>query len=155
MGVEFNRFVGGDLSTTSFSVADSRILRKSSTTKMIFMSHKTGDSQAEALADHIYEKYGVFVYMVEWDDDAEDRGTETFPNNLMAKIYESDGFLVSVTSQIAVSMWVGYEIGGAHALDKPRAKYDKTTIIFPSVVETLKRLKSESDLRAWINRYIY
>ena len=118
------------------------------------MSHKTGDQDAERLADHIFEQYGVYVYMAEWDDHITDPGSDKLPGRLMEKIKESDGFLVNVTSQIAVSMWVGYEIGGAHALNKPRAKYDHTSFLLPSVVEALEPLRSLPDLANWIERHI-
>ena len=54
VGVRFHRLVGGDSNATTFSsLADRRLLRKSTTTRMVFMSHKTGDQDAERLADHI------------------------------------------------------------------------------------------------------
>ena len=37
----------------------------------------------------------------------------------MRAIQNSNGFLVNVIAEIAVSMWIGYEIGGAHAMEKP------------------------------------
>ena len=118
------------------------------------MSHKTGDRDAGRLADHIFGRHGVYVYMAEWDDDITDHSAGNLPDHLMEKIKESDGFLVNVTSQIAVSMWVGYEIGGAHALDKPRAKYDHTSVLLPSVVEALETLTSLLDLSGWIEKHI-
>ena len=36
---------------------------------MVFMSHKTGDDQAEREAKRITRQHRVEVYMAEWDDD--------------------------------------------------------------------------------------
>ena len=88
---------------------------------MIFLSHKIGDKQAEAEAKYIAEKHRVQVYMAEWDDNVQGDSIE-LPNNIMIAIRKSDGFLVNVVAEIAVSMWIGYETGGAHAMEKSRAK---------------------------------
>ena len=59
----------------------------------------------------------------------------------MEAIQESEGFLVNVTDPIVISMWVGYEIGGAHALQKPRAKFMTSRVSkLPSVVSALRTL---------------
>ena len=57
-------------------------------------------------------------------------------------------FLVSVRSQIAISMWVGYEIGGAHAHGVPRAKmvFDQVPAM-PSVLKAIQALRNRSGTR--------
>ena len=73
----------------------------------------------------------------------------------MTHIRTSHGFLVSVRPQIAISMWVGYEVGGAHAHGVPRAKllFDATHGM-PTVVEALDPLRSRPELDAWITTYV-
>ena len=84
---------------------------------MVFMSHKTGDDQAEREAKRITRQHRVEVYMAEWDD-AVVGDSNQLPDHIMNAIRRSKGFLVSVIPAIAESMWVGYEIGGAHAMQK-------------------------------------
>ena len=73
----------------------------------------------------------------------------------MTHIRTSRGFLVSVRPQIAVSMWVGYEIGGAHAHRVPSAK-----LLFaaappmPTVVEALAPLRTRAELDTWITTHV-
>ena len=69
----------------------------------------------------------------------------------MNHIRTSQGFLVSVRPQIAISMWVGYEIGGAHAHGVPRAKmvFDRVDAM-PSVLEAIRALRNRSELDTWI-----
>ena len=118
------------------------------------MSHKTGDNQAEVEARYIEQRHGVGVYMVEWDDHVND-DTNQLPNYIMNAIRESDGFLVNVIAQIVVSMWIGYEIGGAHAMRKSRAKIVYREVgRLPSVVGALESLRSRSDLDHWITRNV-
>ena len=118
--------------------------------KKIFISHKTNDHHAENLARDITRRHRLVTYLAEWDPNA-NTNSPSLPNYIMGQIHTSQGFLVSVRPQIAISMWVGYEIGGAHAYGVPRAK-----IMFnapgpmPSVVEALKALHNRSQLDAWI-----
>ena len=88
--------------------------------------------------------------MTEWDDDVQGDSTE-LPDHIMTAIKKSDGFLVNVISEIAVSMWIGYEIGGAHAMEKSRAKimYNEVRRL-PSVVGALRSLRSRNELDLWI-----
>ena len=121
---------------------------------MLFMSHKTGDQQAETEANHISSKHGVLVYISEWDDDVHGDTTE-LPDYIMNAIKTSDGFLVHVIPNILASMWIGYEIGGAHAMEKIRAKimYKKVNLL-PSVVGALHTLGSRNELDYWVNRHV-
>ena len=121
---------------------------------MIFLSHKTRDIQAETEAKYISDKHRVQVYMVEWDDDVQSDSKE-LPDHIMRAIRKSDGFLVNVVAEIAVSMWIGYEIGGAHAMEKSRAKIMyKEVHRLPSVVSALSALRNRNELDRWIWRLI-
>ena len=121
---------------------------------MVFMSHKTGDTEAEIEARYIAVRHGVKVYMAEWDDHV-GGDSNLLPDHIMDAIRQSDGFLVNVIAEIVVSMWIGYEIGGAHALGKSRAK-----IMFgevrglPSVVGALTSLRNRTALDGWISTYV-
>ncbi|MCY4442184.1 MAG: hypothetical protein OXE53_18495 [Deltaproteobacteria bacterium] len=118
--------------------------------KVIFLSHKTGDESATALASRIDQHHNATVYMAEWDDRIDASDPNVLPDYIMAVIQTCDGFLVNVSSPIIVSMWVGYEIGGAHALRKTRAKYIYSYVPnLPSVVEALKSINGSS-LDSWI-----
>ena len=117
---------------------------------VIFMSHKTGDTQAEREARRISEKHEVEVYMAEWDKSIEGDSKE-LPEHIMKAIRSCRAFLVHVVSAIANSMWIGYELGGAHAMQKQRAKitYQKVCDL-PSVVEALESLDDTYAVDQWI-----
>lgn len=92
--------------------------------------------------------------MAEWDDDVQGDSSR-LPDHIMTAIRKSDGFLVNVITQIRESMWVGYEIGGAHAMEKLRAKIMYTEVSrLPSVVGTLKPLRNRTELDIWIRTII-
>lgn len=150
MGVRFHRLVGV---ANEYELRHAQLSRSSyypSIGKLVFLSHKTNDPTADALAELISRNYGATVYMAEWDDDMPD-SQGTLPSYLMEKIRECDGFLVNVSSKIAVSMWIGYEIGGAHALSKSRAKYFPTHIPhLPSVLDDLRKLSDPTTLEHWV-----
>ena len=111
---------------------------------MLFMSHKTGDKQAEEEAAYIVRKHGLKVYMTEWDDNVEG-DSDQLPDYIMAAIRSSNAFLVNVSARISVSMWIGYEIGGAHALRKSSAKIMYFPISnLPSVVRALHSLRDRN-----------
>lgn len=154
MALRFNRLVRpGRIDTTDRFVAASVVDSRSTRDKMIFMSHKTGDRQAEAEATYIAETHQVQVYMAEWDDDVEGDSNE-LPSHIMDAIGQCDGFLVHVIQQIATSMWIGYEIGGAHAMEKSRAKIMYSYVNrLPSVVGALNTLRNRSQLDSWITRH--
>lgn len=155
MAIRFNRLIRPEMPDISTRLdANLEVSFKSESDTMIFMSHKTRDSQAETEARYISDKHGVQVYMAEWDDDAQSDSNE-LPDHIMRAIRKSDGFLVNVTAEIAVSMWVGYEIGGAHAMEKSRAKimYKKVHRL-PSVVGALSALHNRDELDRWIRRNI-
>lgn len=155
MSLRFNRLIRPGLSDISNSVhAEITLMAKSTSDMMIFMSHKTGDQRAEVEAKYIAEKHRVQVYMAEWDDSVQGDAVE-LPNDIMKAIRKSDGFLVNVIAEIAVSMWIGYEIGGAHAMEKSRAKIMYSQVgRLPSVVGALETLRSRNELDAWIARYV-
>ena len=154
MGVRFSGFVSGATgAAVSFSNVESELRKSRSVgTKLLFLSHKTNDPTAEALAEAI-GKDGVDVYMAEWDDDVTvDPGNEALPSSIMKHIHRSDGFLVNANEAIRVSMWVGYEIGGAHALQKQRAKFMRRRVVLPSVVAVLETLDSYPKVIEWVRR---
>ena len=151
MAIRFNMLVRPhQLDTQNRFVAESVVRKKAASDTMVFMSHKTGDIQAVAEAQYIARKHEVGVYMAEWDDDVCGDSNE-LPDYIMSAIRKSDGFLVNVIAEIAVSMWIGYEIGGAHAMEKSRAKimYNEVRRL-PSVVGALEALRSRSALDRWI-----
>ena len=118
------------------------------------MSHKTCDQRAEVEADYIAEKHQVQVYMAEWDDNVQGDSVE-LPHDIMNAVRKSDGFLVNVVAEIAVSMWIGYEIGGAHAMEKSRAKIMYSHVgRLPSVVGALEMLCNRNELDVWIVRNV-
>ena len=149
--VRFNRLVRpSGARVTSLMEAD-RVMKASATTTL-FLSHKTGDYAAGREADYIAETHDVEVYMAEWDPDVDGDSNE-LPEHIMDNIRQSDGFLVCISPLIATSMWVGYEIGGAHAFRKSRAKVTYNYPIpsdMPSVVESLRPLGSRRALDRWI-----
>ena len=118
--------------------------------KFIFMSHKTGDARAAAQARYIADTHKVHVYMTEWDATVAGDSDE-LPEYIMNAIRKSDGLLVSVIAAIKGSMWIGYEIGGAHAMKKALAKimYEEVSSL-PSVVGALESLRSQPALDRWI-----
>ena len=111
MAIRFNKLVRPDQpDIQSRSIADDIIVRsKAAGGTMVFMSHKTGDDQAEREAKRITRQHRVEVYMAEWDDDVVGDSNQ-LPDHIMNAIRQSKGFLVSVIPAIAESMWVGYEI---------------------------------------------
>lgn len=50
---------------TAFSEADQRY--RQTGFKKLFLSHKTGDSEAEDLAKRLARRFNIAVYMAEWD----------------------------------------------------------------------------------------
>ena len=117
---------------------------------MVFMSHKTGDVKAVAEAQYIAERHRIEVYIAEWDDEIYG-DSNALPAHIMQAIRKSDGFLVNVIADIAVSMWIGYEIGGAHAMEKSRAKIMYNYVRrLPSVVGALRSLRNRGELDQWI-----
>ena len=119
--------------------------------KMVFMSHKTGDRGAKTEAQYIAEKFRVKVYMAEWDENIYD-DSSSLPDYIMEAIRRSAGFLVHVIAQISASMWIGYEIGGAHAMQKPRARIMYQSVgSLPSVVGALQSLQSRAALDHWVS----
>lgn len=152
MGIRFSRLVrsGYQSDIGDRFAADRAVRAKASTDRMVFMSHKTGDRQAASVAQHIALRHKVEVYMAEWDDEVDTDSIE-LPDYIMKTIRASNGFLVNVTSAITDSMWIGYEIGGAHALGTVRAKIMYTSVNrLPSVVGVLKTLRSQNELDSWI-----
>lgn len=155
MAIRFSKLIRPDRTDINNRfLAENAVIAKAASDKMVFMSHKTGDRQAEIEAKYISNKHQLQVYMAEWDDDAYGDSSE-LPNHIMMAIRKSDGFLVNVIAAIAVSMWVGYEIGGAHAMEKVRAKIMyKEVRRLPSVVGALETLRSRPEVDLWIRRYI-
>ena len=151
--VRLNKVITPNLEEHSFLDRATQYV-EGSTLKQIFMSHKTGDQEAERVAKHIAQKHRVIVYLAEWDTNVSG-DSPTLPDYIMKQIKRSNGFLVHVTPRIAISMWVGYEIGGAHASGIPRAKLMKQTHYdLPSVVEALRRISSDHELDTWITVYV-
>ena len=151
MAIKFNRLVRpGQPDLQDRMLAEGVVRSKTAADTMVFMSHKTGDDQAETEAKYIAFKHEVTVYMAEWDDYV-DGDSNRLPDHIMEAIRRSDGFLVNVIAGIAGSMWIGYEIGGAHAMRKSRAKIMyKEVGRLPSVVGALTSLGSRDALDRWI-----
>ena len=155
MGLRFKKLVQADGTHIEYrSLAESTVRSMGTYDKMVFMSHKTGDRSAEREADYIAGRHGVDVYMAEWDDNV-DGDSDDLPSYIMNAIRRCDGFLVNVVDEIRISMWIGYEIGGAHAMRKSRAKimYHRVSRL-PSVVGALEALANRSDLNDWVRRYV-
>ena len=153
MAVTFNRLVRPGMADTRERVlAESHLARRSAADTMVFLSHKTGDAKALEEARYIAEKHRVQVYMAEWDDQVYG-DSAGLPDHIMKAIRETNGFLVNVIAEIATSMWIGYEIGGAHAMRKARAKliYEPVPKL-PSVVGALSSLRNRGELDRWIVR---
>ena len=155
MAVKFNRLVGHYRTDSRDQSDATRFVRtKSDSDTMIFMSHKTGDYRAAREAEYIAQRHGMKVYMAEWDDHV-DHDSKDLPDYIMDAIRKSNGFLVNVIAEIVVSMWIGYEIGGAHAMRMSRAKimYDPIRRL-PSVVAALESLRDRPALDLWIRANI-
>ena len=151
MAIRFNTLVRPDQSAirTRFAV-DSFLSTKDARDAMVFMSHKTGDSRAQSEATYIAQRHGVHVYMAEWDDEV-DGDSPVLPDYIMNAIRQSNGFLVNVRPDIKASMWIGYEIGGAHAMQKRRASIMYDVVYgLPSVVAALAKLSTRAALDRWI-----
>lgn len=157
MGIEFNKLIQPDQSAITFRNRAESVVRVKTADahdKMVFMSHKTGDVQAEIEANYIAVKHKVAVYMAEWDENVVSDSI-LLPDYIMYAIRASDAFLVHVIAQIANSMWIGYEIGGAHAMEMSRAKIMyKALPLLPSVVGALETLGSRSVLDSWIEENV-
>ena len=155
--VRFNKAFFPDVSGSpqeTYSLVGDRVERQVRGRPRILISHKTNDPQAEDLARHTTRHHGIVTYLAVWDLEARPDSLE-FPEYIMRRIQPSQGFLVSVRPQIAVSMWVGYEIGGAHAHGVPRAKTMFSPVShMPSVVEALERLRSFQELDSWVRRHV-
>lgn len=151
MAIRFNKLIRpGRPDTQNLYIAEHTVRAKATVDTLLFMSHKTGDRKAEVEADYISNKYRVHVYMAEWYDSISGDPYE-LPDYIMEAIRKSDGFLVNVIAEIAVSMWIGYEIGGAHAMQKPRAKLVYNNVPrLPSVVNALSSLRNRHELDRWI-----
>ena len=122
--------------------------------KLVFMSHRTGDTDAEYEARFIQHMLDVKVYMAEWDPNLHG-DSNALPDYIMRAIDASRAFLVHVIDEIKDSMWIGYEIGGAHAKDKPRAKIMYCRVGgLPSVVRVLDTLDSRSRLVMWLRPHV-
>ena len=151
MAIRFNKLVQpGQQDVKNRMLAEDVVRTKAATDAMVFMSHRMGDAQAETEARRISNTHKVKVYMAEWDDSV-DGDSNQLPDHIMDSIRRSDGFLVNVIPEILVSMWVGYEIGGAHAMGKARAKimYREAGRL-PSVVGALTSLRNRDSLDRWI-----
>ena len=140
--VRFNKAFYPDPTGTIQEAADftASVQREVSGRKKVFISHKTNDHKAEDLAEYITRQHHIVTYLAEWDPGV-NPNSPTLPDYIMNHIRTSQGFLVSVRPQIAISMWVGYEIGGAHAHRVPRAKmvFDPVPAM-PSVLEAIRVL---------------
>ena len=125
--------------------------------KMVFMSHKTKDKAAEREARYISSRHNVAVYMAEWDKKIQGNPNSiVLPAYIMQVINASRGFLVHVIDEIRESMWIGYEVGGAHAFNKPQAKIMFNVNVnylppLPAVVRALDSLNHRFQLDSWIN----
>ena len=151
MAIRFNKLIQpGQPDISDRYSAQVSMLLEDAGDKMVFMSHKTGDDQAETEARYIKREHRVKVYMAEWDGHVVGDSNQ-LPDYIMDAIRRSDGFLVSVIAEIVESMWIGYEIGGAHAMEKSRAKiiYERVGRL-PSVVGALESLGSRRALDRWI-----
>ena len=123
----------------------------------VFMSHKTDDRAAEREARYISSKHNVAVYMAEWDGGIQNPNSLALPAYIMQAIGASRGFLVHVILKIETSMWIGYEVGVAHALDTCRARitYNASQrLTLPAVVGALPSLDDRTALDGWISRIL-
>ena len=121
--------------------------------KLVFMSHKTYDLDADRLARHIWSNLNAAVYMAEWDGRIQNPNSLALPPYIMKAIDASRGLLVHVIAKITTSMWIGYEVGVAHALGKPRASITynaRQPVSLPAVIGALHSLGSQLDVDAWV-----
>ena len=155
MAIRFSRLIrSGMQDTYTRTVAEIYMNTKSTAETMVFMSHKTGDTKAQVEARYIVDKHHVHVYMAEWDDRVYG-DSAVLPEHIMHAIRLSDGFLLNVIPEIGKSMWIGYEIGGAHAMRKSRAKIMLEPVgNLPSVVDALRPLENRGELDRWISRIL-
>ena len=155
MALRFNKLVQPLQSdVTDRFAAEGVVTAKAASEKMVFMSHKTGDQRAETEAAYIARQHRVKVYLAEWDDHV-DGDSDQLPDYIMNAIRSSNAFLVNVSAAISVSMWIGYEIGGAHALRKSSAKIMYSAVgNLPSVVRALHSLRNRDALDNWIRRNV-
>jgi len=151
MSVRFRRIVGLTDGTELRYAQAPRSSYAAATDTIVFLSHKTNDPTATKVATYINQVHHAIVYVAEWDDDVPHDQQGSLPRYLMDRIRECNGFLVNVNSTITMSMWIGYEIGGAHAFSKTRAKFMPTYVPrLPSVLDDLRRLSSYTALDSWI-----
>lgn len=155
MTIRFSRLIQpGKRDTHQKMEAESYLNTKSASETMVFLSHKTGDTKAVVEARYIADRYGVRVYMAEWDDRVH-RESAGLPDYIMNAIRKSDGFLLNVIPEIGTSLWIGYEIGGAHAMRKSRARIMLEPVgNLPSVVNALRPLQNRGELDQWICRIL-
>ena len=155
MAIRFNKVVRpGDTNIVLSSLAESYIRDLPESGAMVFLSHKTGDEKAENLALYLSNEHQIKVYMAEWDNHIYGDSSQ-LPDYIIEAIRKSNGFLVHVTHEIGSSMWIGYEIGAAHAMKKERAKVlDGQAKNLPSVVDALQALRSRYELDLWIRRKV-
>lgn len=133
------------------SVLRVRNMAVPSSIRMVFLSHKTGDQLADRVARYILNRHGVWVYMAEWDGTIQNPASNTLPAYIMQTIKASRALLVQVIPQISASMWIGYEVGGADAFNKPLAKTMFTPVSnLPAVVDALHSLVDWPALDNWI-----
>ena len=151
--VRFNKAFYPDATGTTRETASfmaEGVQRQVRARRKVFVSHKTNDNHAEAVAQYITRQHGIVTYLAEWDPNV-NPGSLALPDYIMTQIRTSQGFLVSVRPQVAISMWVGYEIGGAHAHRVPRAKIVFNPVpTMPSVLEALDPLRTQQELDTWI-----
>lgn len=155
MAIRFNRLIRPGMQDTYASyVAENYLNTKSTVETMVFLSHKTGDTKAVGEANYIVQEDGVRVYMAEWDDNVHGESTD-FPAYIMRAIGKCDGFLLNVIPEIGSSLWIGYEIGGAHAMGKTQAKIMYESVVsLPSVVNALLSLRDRGELDRWIDKVL-
>ena len=155
MAIRFNRLLRPGLQDhVSRAQADSTLSSMAPAERLVFMSHATADRLAESEARYIVSKHNVAVYLAEWDDNVQGDSNQ-LPDYIMNAIRRSNGFLVNVSAAIGTSMWIGYEIGGAHAMGKSRARRMHDRIVsLPSVVTALKSLDNRTELDQWIRQYV-
>ena len=151
MAIRFSGFIQpGEPDTLERMVAEIYLYKKTSAETMVFLSHKTGDMKAQYEARYIADKHHVEVYMAEWDNRVYGDSAD-LPDHIMNAIQRSEGFLLNVIREIGTSMWIGYEIGGAHAMGKLQAKIMYELVgRLPSVVDVLPSLRNRNELDSWV-----
>ena len=154
MAISFRKLIRPSMQDVSRRMlAEDYLTKKPATQTLVFLSHKTGDTLAEKEARYIAGRHSVLVYIAEWDDRVSG-DSAGLPDHIMSAIQRSDGFLLNVIPEIGTSMWIGYEIGGAHAMKKRRAKimYERVGGL-PSVVGALPSLNDRMELDRWILKF--